>query len=86
MASVSADAANDVGSEVALLWAVVLPMTDLATVLAGLVLIITESTVKSGKLAQLVTLQLILSFWNGCGLNNVSLSVCSLRSSNIQSQ
>lgn len=72
VACVSADTANDVGSEVALLWAVVFPVTDLTTVLAGLVLVITESTVKSSKLAQLVTLQLVLSFWNGSSLEGIS--------------
>lgn len=68
MASVSTDTTDDVGGKVALFWAVVLPVADLTTVLAGLVLIITESTVKSSKLSKLVALELVLSFWNGCSL------------------
>ncbi len=64
MASVSTDAADDVGSEVALLRAIVLSMSDLSTVLACLVLVITESTVESSKLTELVALELVLSFWN----------------------
>jgi hypothetical protein len=35
------------------------------TVLTGLVLVITEGSVKSGELTELVTLELILSFGDG---------------------
>lgn len=50
MTSVATDTANDVGGEVALLRAVVLAMSNLTTVLASLVLIITKGTVESGEL------------------------------------
>ncbi|KAK1715567.1 uncharacterized protein BDZ83DRAFT_54194 [Colletotrichum acutatum] len=43
-------------------------MTDLATVLASLVLVVTEGTVEGSKLAKLVALELVLSFGNGRGL------------------
>lgn len=43
-------------------------MADLAAVLAGLVLVVTEGTVEGSKLAKLVALELILSFGNGRGL------------------
>lgn len=72
VASVSADTANNIGGKVALFWAVVLPVADLTTVLAGLVLVITESTVKSSKLTKLVALKLVLPFWNGCSLEVIS--------------
>ena len=37
-------------------------MTDLAAVLTGLIFVVTESTVERGKLAQLVSLELVLAF------------------------
>ena len=87
VASVSADTTNNVGSEVTLLWAVVLPVADLTTVLAGLVLIVAESTVKSSKLTQLVTLELILPFWNGRSLEGISSCVSlSAKCGNLRSQ
>jgi hypothetical protein len=39
-------------------------MSDLATVLAGLVLVVTEGTVKRSELAKLVPLELVLAFGN----------------------
>lgn len=51
-------------------------MTDLSTVLAGLVLIVSECTVKCGKLAELVALELVLSLGNGSGLYIVMISMC----------
>ena len=39
-------------------------MADFTTVLASLILVITESTVERGQLAKLVTLELVLAFWN----------------------
>ena len=45
MAGVATSTADDVGSEVLLLGAVVLAVTNLSTVLAGLILIITQRTV-----------------------------------------
>jgi len=39
-------------------------VADLAAVLAGLVLVVTEGTVERGELAQLVALELILTFGN----------------------
>jgi hypothetical protein len=41
MSSVATNAADNIGGEIALLWAVVLAMTDLAAVLASLILIVT---------------------------------------------
>lgn len=43
-------------------------MTDLATILACLVLIITQGTVESGQLTQLVAFQLVLAFGDGSSL------------------
>jgi hypothetical protein len=43
-------------------------MTDFTTVLAGLVLVVTEGTVKGGKLTQLVALELVLAFGDGGSL------------------
>jgi hypothetical protein len=68
VASVAADTTNDIGSEVSLLGAIVFAMANLTTVLASLVLIITEGTVKGGEFTQLITLKLVLAFGNGCSL------------------
>lgn len=62
MAGVTADTADNVGSVVLLLGAIIFTMTDLAAVLAGLVLIITQGTVEGSKLTELVTLELVLAF------------------------
>jgi hypothetical protein len=68
MTSIATNATDDVGSEVSLFRAVKFSMTDLTAVLAGLVLIVTEGTVESGKFTKLVALELVLSFWNGRSL------------------
>jgi hypothetical protein len=67
MASVPTDSANDICGEVALFWAIVLAMSNLTTVLASLIFIVTEGTVKSGQFAQLVSLELVLTFGNRSG-------------------
>lgn len=64
MACISTDATDDVGCEVALLWAIVLSVTNLAAVLASLVLIVSKRTIECCKLTKLVTLELILAFGN----------------------
>lgn len=68
MASVATDSADDAGGVVLLLGAVVLAMSDLTTVLASLVLVVTERAVQSSKLTELVTLELILAFGDGSSL------------------
>lgn len=68
VACIATNAADDVGSVVLLLWAVVLAVANLTAVLAGLVLVITEGTVEGSQLTQLVTLEFVLSFGNGGGL------------------
>jgi hypothetical protein len=62
MASLTTDTANDAGREILLLRAVVLAMTNLTTVLAGLVLVVTKGTVEGGKLTELVALEFVLAF------------------------
>lgn len=64
VAGVTTDAADDAGSVVLALGAIVLAMTNLATVLAGLVLVVSQGTVEGGKFSQLVTLELVLSLRN----------------------
>jgi uncharacterized membrane protein YuzA (DUF378 family) len=72
VACVTTDTADDVCGKVALFGAVVLAVSDLATVLACLVLVVTESTVESGELTELVALELVLAFGDGSGrLNDV---------------
>ena len=70
--SLPADTTDDTSSVVLLLGTIVLAMTDLSTVLTGLVLVVTEGTVESGELTKLVTLELVLSFGNGSSLSHVS--------------
>jgi hypothetical protein len=62
MSGVTADAADDVGSKVALLGAIILAMADIAAVLTNLVFVVTESTVQCRKLAELVPLVIVLTF------------------------
>lgn len=62
MAGIAANTTDDVGREVLLLWAVVLAMADLATVLASLVLVVTQCAVQSRKLTKLIALELVLAF------------------------
>lgn len=69
MSSVTADSTNDVCSEISLLRTVVFAVTNLTTVLASLVFIITKSTVECSELTKLVALKLVLTFWNGRSLS-----------------
>jgi hypothetical protein len=73
--SISADTADNTGGEVFGVRAVVLAVADLAAVLAGLVFVVTESTVERGELAQLVPLELVLAFGNrsSLGINQYEL-------------
>ena len=68
MTCASADTADDVRCEVTLLGTVVLAMANITTVLADLVLVVAERTVKRGKLPELVTFVIILAFGGGCSL------------------
>lgn len=68
MASVTTDTADDVGSVVLALGAVVFAVTNLTTVLASLVLVVTKSTVEGSELTKLVALQLVLAFGDGSSL------------------
>lgn len=64
VACIATHTTDDASSEVLLLRTVVLAMTNLATILASLVLIITQSSVESSKLTKLITLELVLAFGN----------------------
>lgn len=62
MPSAAANAADNVSSEIALLRAVVFAMSDTTTVLADLILVVTQGTIESSKFAELITLVIILTF------------------------
>lgn len=64
MPSIAANTTDDVGRKVLLLRTVIFAMTDLAAVLACLVLVVTQSTVQGGKLTKLIALQFILTLGN----------------------
>jgi hypothetical protein len=68
MTSVATDTANNVGSEVLGVRAVVLAVTNFAAVLASLVLVVTKGTVERGEFTQLVPLELVLAFGDGGSL------------------
>ncbi len=68
VACVTTDTTDDVGCEVALFWAVVLSVTNLTAILASLILVVSEGTVKCCKLTKLVSLELVLAFGNGGSL------------------
>jgi hypothetical protein len=72
VARLAALATDQISGDVLLLGAVVFAMADLTTVLAGLILVITKSTVQSSKLSELIALEFILAFGNGSSrLNDV---------------
>ena len=68
MACISTDTTDDVGCEVALFWAIVLSMANLAAVLTCLIFIVTESTIECCKFTKLVALELVLAFRDRCSL------------------
>jgi hypothetical protein len=63
-----ADTADDVSSKVALLRALILPVTDVAAVLTDLVLVVSKGSVESSKLAKLIAFVIVLAFRCGSGL------------------
>jgi hypothetical protein len=60
--STSANPTNDIGSKVALFWAVILSMTYTTAILTNLVFIVSESTVESCQLAKLISFMIVLPF------------------------
>jgi hypothetical protein len=48
-------------------------MTNLTTVLASLILIVSKSTIECCKLTKLVTLELVLAFWDRRSLRMLEL-------------
>ncbi len=70
MTRVTTDATDDAGSVVLLLRAVVLAVTDLATVLASLVFVVSKGTVECGEFSELVTLEFVLTFRNRRSLDS----------------
>jgi hypothetical protein len=62
--SISADSADNAGSEVPLLRTIIFAMSDLTAILTSLIFIITKSTVKGCKLSELVSFEFILDLWD----------------------
>lgn len=62
MSGAPADTADDVSSKVALLRALILPVTDVAAILTDLVLIISKSSVESSEFAKLIAFMIVLTF------------------------
>ena len=68
MSGAPADTADDVSSKVALLGTLILPVTDVATILTDLVLIVSEGTIEGGKFAELIAFVIVLALGCGSGL------------------
>jgi hypothetical protein len=68
MACITANTADDACCVVLLLGAVVLAVSNLAAILARLVLVVTQRSVESRKFSELVSLKFILDFWSGSRL------------------
>jgi hypothetical protein len=68
VASAPANTTNDVSSKVALFGAVIFAMSDVAAVLADLVLVIAESAVEGSEFAELIAFVIVLAFGSGCSL------------------
>jgi hypothetical protein len=62
VSSRTTNATNDIGCEVALLGTVILAVSNIATVLANLVFVITKGAIKSGEFTELVALVIVLTF------------------------
>lgn len=88
MPSAAANAADDVGGEVALLWTVIFAMTESSAVLADLILVVTQGTVQRREFTKLVALVIVLTFRGGSGLkrmvsmNERGIVVCAHRFNN----
>jgi len=67
-----ADTADDISSEVALLGALILPVTDVAAILTDLILIVSEGSIKGSEFAELIAFVIVLAF--GCGSGLISKS------------
>lgn len=70
MACITTNTTDDASSVILSLRAVVLAVTNLATVLASLVLVISEGTVESGEFSELVALELVLAFRDRSSLSS----------------
>lgn len=68
MSGAPADTTDDVSSKVALLRALILPVTDVATILTHLVLVISKGSVESGEFAKLIAFVIVLAFGRGSSL------------------
>jgi len=68
VARATTNTTNDVSCEVALLWTVIFAMPKAPTVLANLVLVVTESTVQCCEFAKLIAFVVILAFGRRCSL------------------
>jgi hypothetical protein len=79
MASVATDATDNTSSVVLFLRAVVLAVADLATVLASLVLVVSEGTVERSEFSELVSLEFVLAFRNGRSLGSISIELVGLQ-------
>jgi hypothetical protein len=75
VACISTDATDDVCCEIALFWTIVLSVTDLTTVLASLILVVSKSTIECCKLTKLIALELILAFRDRGSLQGLALNL-----------
>jgi hypothetical protein len=73
MPCVATDTADDVGSEVLALRAIVLAVTNLTAVLASLIFVVSQGSVERSELAKLVTLELVLTLRNRSSLVSILL-------------
>jgi hypothetical protein len=64
MACIATNSADDAGGVVLSLRTIIFAMSNLTTVLTGLVLVVSESSVERCKFSKLVTLELVLAFGN----------------------
>lgn len=79
VAGATAHTTDDISSEVALFRAIIFTMTKATAILTDLIFVITKGTIQSGKLAELVALVIVLSFWGGGRLQHTSVMKVSSR-------
>ena len=61
MSCAATNSADDVSSEITLLWAIVFAVANATTILTNLILVVAKCTVESGQLPELVAFVVILT-------------------------
>jgi hypothetical protein len=73
MTSTTANATDDVSSEITLFGAVIFSVSNATTVLANLIFVVSKCSVQSSEFAELIALVIVLTFGSGSSLGMISV-------------